>query len=184
MGVLRNVSLAVFALAFAISAQTFRGGISGTVVDSSNAAIAAANVEITNTATGLKRNTTTSSVGEFTVPDLPLGEYTVTVAQPGFDTQKVQRVAVEVGKITSLQLTLRVASQTQTVEVAAAAVTLDTDTATLNEVIPDKAVQEVPLNGRDFTQLVKLAPGVNGAGSLNGARTMQNNWQIDGADNT
>src|SRR5207245_1751022 len=92
-------------------------------------------------------------------------------------------VVVEVGKITSLQLNMKVASQSQTVEVAAAAVTLDVDTATLNEVIPDKAVQDVPLNGRDFTQLVRLAPGVNGAGSLNGARTAQNNWQIDGTDN-
>src|SRR5262249_26849751 len=77
----------------------------------------------------------------------------------------------------------RVATQTQTVEVNATAVTIDTDSSALNQVIPDKAVQNVPLNGRDFTQLVKLAPGVNGAGSLNGARTAQNNWQIDGTDN-
>src|ERR1017187_5804276 len=175
--------LFVFALALPLTAQTFRGSISGTVTDPSGATIAGARVEALNTPTGLKRNTTTSSVGEFIIPDLPLGEYTVTVSQPGFDTQKLQRVTVEVGKITSLPLTLKVAGQTQTVEVAAAAVTLDVDTATLNEVIPDKAVQEVPLNGRDFTQLIKLAPGVNGAGSLNGARTMQNNWQIDGADN-
>ena len=66
---------------------------------------------------------------------------------------------------------------------AATVVSLDTETATSNQVIPDKAVQEVPLNGRDFTQLIKLAPGVNGAGSLNGTRTTQTNWQIDGADN-
>src|SRR5207245_1246365 len=92
-------------------------------------------------------------------------------------------VAVEVGKVTSLRITFKLASQTQTVEVGAAVALIDTETATLNEVIPNRAVQEMPLNGRDFTQLIKLAPGVNGAGSLNGARTAQNNWQIDGADN-
>ncbi len=166
-----------------LTAQTFRGSIAGTVTDATGAAIAGAPVEVSNISTGLKRSSLTSNVGEFTVPDLPLGDYSVTVSQPGFDVQRYQGVRVEVGKITSLQISLKVASQTQTVEVAAAAVTLDTDTATMNQVIPDKAVQEVPLNGRDFTQLVKLAPGVNGAGSLNGARTMQNNWQIDGADN-
>lgn len=166
-----------------VQAQTFRGSIAGTVTDPTNAAIAGAPVEVANTATGLRRSTVTSNAGEFTVPDLPLGEYTVTISQPGFDVHRFQAVRVEVGKITSLDVKLKIASQTQAIEVAAAAVTLDTDTATLNQVIPDKAVQEVPLNGRDFTQLVKLAPGVNGAGSLNGARTMQNNWQIDGADN-
>ncbi len=179
----RFLTCFLVALSLPLAAQTFRGAISGTVVDASGAAVSGASIETLNASTGLKRSALTSSVGEFTFPDLPLGDYTLTVTQVGFDTQRVQRVGVEVGKNTSLQLTLKVASQSQTVEVAAAAVTLDVDTATLNQVIPDRAVQEVPLNGRDFTQLVKLAPGVNGAGSLNGARTMQNNWQIDGADN-
>jgi hypothetical protein len=183
---LRRASGILFLLALssiAVFGQTFRGGITGVVVDASGAAVSGAAVEAFSDATGLERKTASSAVGEFTFQDLPLGEYTVSVTQPGFDILKVQKVAVEVGKITSLRLSLKVATQSQTVEVAATSVTLDTDTATLNQVIPDKAVQEVPLNGRDFTQLVKLAAGVNGAGSLNGTRTMQNNWQIDGADN-
>ncbi|MBS1873430.1 MAG: TonB-dependent receptor [Acidobacteria bacterium] len=182
---LKKVASLLFlaSVASVLPAQVFRGSIAGTVTDPTGAAIAGAPVEVSNTGTGLKRSTVTSNSGEFTVPDLPLGEYSVTISQPGFDIQKIQALRVEVGKIASLDIKLKIASQTQAIEVAAAAVTLDTDTATLNQVIPDKAVQEVPLNGRDFTQLVKLAPGVNGAGSLNGARTMQNNWQIDGADN-
>ena len=163
--------------------QTFRGGISGVVTDPSGAAAADANVQLNNVATGLHRETTTSATGEFAFQDLPLGEYELIAAHPGFDRLRMEKVQVEVGKVTSLRMTLKVATQTQTVEVAATAINIDTDTSTLNEVIPDKAVQDMPLNGRDFTQLVKLAPGVNGAGSLNGARTMQNNWQIDGADN-
>jgi len=163
--------------------QTFRGGISGLVIDPSGAALVNASVKAVNTATGLRRDTVSSSAGEFTFQDLPLGDYEVTGNHPGFEQLKIDKVTVEVGKITSLRMALKVAGQTQTVEVAATAATIETDTSTLNAVIPDKAVQDVPLNGRDFTQLVRLAPGVNGAGSLNGTRTAQNNWQIDGADN-
>ena len=175
---------ALFAMASVMSfAQTFRGGITGTITDASGAAISGATVQVSNNDTGLKREALTSSAGEFSFQDLPLGNYDLLVTQSGFNKTKVDKLQVEVGKNTSLKLALQVASQTQTVEVAAQAVLIDTDTSTLNQVIPTKAVQEMPLNGRDFTQLIKLAPGVNGAGSLNGARTMQINQQIDGADN-
>ena len=176
--------LALFFLFIAAGfGQTFRGGITGTVTDPSGAAAADANVQVNNVATGLRRETTTSTTGEFVFQDLPLGEYEVIASHAGFDRLRVEKVQVQVGQITTLRLTLKVASQTQTVEVAATAVNIDTDTSTINQVIPNKAVQDMPLNGRDFTQLVKLAPGVNGAGSVNGARIAQNNWQIDGADN-
>src|SRR5258706_5589597 len=165
------------------SGQTFRGGITGTIIDPSGAAIAGATVDAVNPATGLHRTTTTSGAGEFLFQDLPLGDYEVTAGQKGFDTVKIEKVTVEVGKVTSLRITFRLASQSQTVEVGSVVALIDTETATLNEIIPNRAVQDMPLNGRDFTQLIKLAPGVNGAGSLNGARVAQNNWQIDGGDN-
>src|SRR5947209_7251618 len=142
--------------------QTFRGSLSGTVVDPSGASLSDAAVEARNISTGLLRKTTTSDVGEFAIPDLPLGEYAITVSHPGFDTFKVDRVVVEVGKATGVRIPMRIAGQSQTVEVTASAVTLDTETATENQVIPNRAVQDVPLNGRDFTQLVNLAAGVNG----------------------
>jgi outer membrane receptor protein involved in Fe transport len=163
--------------------QTFRGGISGVVNDPSGAAVSGATVEASNSANGLHREATTSNNGEFTFPDLPLGEYDVTIDHAGFDKIRVAKVQVEVGKLTGLRLTLKVATQSQMVDVETTGVTIDAETSTTNEVIPSVAVQDMPLNGRDFTQLVKLAPGVNGAGSINGARQMQNNWQIDGADN-
>ncbi len=180
-----SLSLAVLTLlsGFVINAQTFRGGIAGNILDPTGSAVAGAAVGASSTATGQERKTVTSATGEFSFQDLPLGQYIVTVSHPGFAVLKIQQVSVEVGKVTSLHANVEVASQQQTVEVAATVVSLDTETATSNQVIPDKAVQEVPLNGRDFTQLIKLAPGVNGAGSLNGTRTTQTNWQIDGADN-
>ena len=177
------VLFALTAVSTAIYAQTFRGGITGVVTDSSGAAVAGAAVKATNADTGLQRQTLTSNVGEFTFQDLPLGVWQVTVTQPGFETTRVDKVNVEVGQLVNLPIKLGVAAQASLVEVAASAVNVDTASATLNAVVPDKAVQNIPLNGRDFTQLVKLAPGVNGAGSINGARTAQSNWQIDGADN-
>ena len=154
------VLLSLFAV-FSISgpAQTFRGGINGTVQDASGAAVAGVAVQALNAATGLKRDTATTSAGEFTFQDLPLGTYEVVVTQAGFDKLKLEQVAVEVGKNTTLRLTLKVAAQSQTVEVRGSAVTIDTETSTLNEVIPNKAVQDMPLNGRDFTQLIKLRAG-------------------------
>jgi hypothetical protein len=177
------LTFSLLALALPALSQTFRGGIGGTVNDASQAAVSGAKVEAVNSTMGLRRETVTSNAGEFNFPDLPLGEYQVSVTQPGFDKILIEKVQVEVGKVTGLRLNLKVASQTQTVDVETSGVSIDTDTSTTNEVIPNKAVQDMPLNGRDFTQLIKLVPGVNGGGSINGARTMQNNWQIDGADN-
>jgi hypothetical protein len=90
---------------------------------------------------------------------------------------------VEVGAVTALPVNLSVAKQTTTVEVTSAPVAIEAESTALNSVMPNAAVQNNPLNGRDFTQLIRLTPGTNGAGSLNGGRTDQTNWQIDGADN-
>jgi hypothetical protein len=170
-------------LSFGGNGQTFRGAITGTVTDATGAVIANATVKTANEAMGLTRENLTTANGEFVFQDLPLGDYSVTVSHPGFQTLQLNGVRVEVGKVSALPVRLNVAQQATSVEVADVAAVLETDSAALNTVVPDLAVQDVPLNGRDFTQLIKLAPGVNGAGSLNGGRIDQVNWQIDGADN-
>lgn len=181
----RNVvSIAVlFFLTLALSfGQTFRGSMAGSVADASGAAVPGTEVKIVNKGTGLTRTVETGTGGEFTFPNLDPGVYTVTVAKAGFQTFTAD-IEVAVAKVASVPITLGVASQVQTVEVQAAAAALETNDATLNAVVDTRAVQEIPLNGRDFTQLLKLTPGYNAAGSMNGARTNQNNWQIDGVDN-
>jgi hypothetical protein len=169
-------------LGSAALAQTFRGGMAGSVADSSGAAVPNAVVTITNKATGLTRSQSTQGAGDFNFPDLPTGTYTVGVTKTGFQ-RYAQEIEVAVGKIASLAVTLGVASQSEMVEVQAAAATLETNEASLNAVINTRALQDIPLNGRDFTQLLRLTPGYNDAGSMNGARSNQNNWQIDGVDN-
>ena len=165
------------------SAQTFRGGIAGTVQDSTGSLVPNAKITLAGTDTGSSRQITSSSSGDYSLQDLPLGLYSVTVEAPGFQTTKIDGIAVRPGQVYSLAIKLAVASSQERVDVSAAAVTLDTVSSTNNSVVNDKAVANIPLNGRDFTQLVKIVPGYNGAGSLNGTRTNQNNWQIDGADN-
>jgi hypothetical protein len=180
---LGRLSSAVLITAAIATCQTFRGSITGTVSDSSGAAIPAAQLEVTNTGTGLSRQTTSNDLGQYSVSDLPVGKYSIDISHPGFQTTQIKDVNVAVGAVAQLPVTLQVSQQSAVVEVSAAAATIDAQSSAQNEVIPDTAVANVPLNGRDFTQLIKLAPGVNGAGSLNGGRTSQTNWQIDGADN-
>jgi Carboxypeptidase regulatory-like domain/TonB dependent receptor len=188
---MRRLFLAVvmiLTLGVAANAQTFRGAINGTVTDPSGSSVPNATVKATETATGIDHTTVTTSDGGFAFQDIPLGQYKVTITATGFPPYTVDKVEVSAGTIYTLNVKLTLQSSTTTVEVSAAAITLDTTTATQNMTITSDVVQDVPLNGRDFTQLIAVAPGyggysVGGFGSMNGARTNQNNWQIDGVDN-
>jgi hypothetical protein len=178
----------VLIFALGANAQTFRGAINGTVTDPSGAAVPQAQVHAVDTATGIEHTTVTTSDGEFSFQDLPLGTYKVTVIATGFPNNTVDNVAVTAGSIYTLTVKLSMAQQTTAVEVSAAAVTIDTTTQTQTMTLTDTVVQDMPLNGRDFTQLITISPGyagyaVGGFGSLNGTRPNQMDWQIDGVDN-
>ena len=180
--------LIAFSLAVAVNAQTFRGTINGTVTDPSGGLVPNATVKATEIATGLDHTTTTTSDGAFAFQDVALGFYKVSVTATGFPAYTVDKVEVVAGQIYTLQVKLQLQQQTTTVEVSAAALTLDTTTQTQTMSIPDDVVQNIPLNGRDFTQMIGVAPGfggynVGGFGSLNGTRPNQINWQINGVDN-
>jgi hypothetical protein len=180
--------LFVLSVAVGVNAQTFRGTINGSVTDPSGAFIPNAAVKATENATGIDHNTVTTSEGTFALQDIPLGFYKVTVTASGFPVYTVDKVEVIAGSIYTLQVKLSLQQQATTVEVSAAAITLDTTTQTQTMTIPDDIVQNIPLNGRDFTQLISVEPGfggynVGGFGSLNGTRPNQINWQIDGVDN-
>jgi hypothetical protein len=169
-------------------AQNFRGGINGTVTDQGGGALPGAQVQITDDATGVVHSTVSSSAGEYSFQDLPLGTYTVSATSSGFETLKVGKVEVSAGTIYTLPLKLAVASQATTVEVNAAGLALDTTNPTQTTILGSKTIQDIPLNGRDFTQMIGMSPGfagysLGGFGSVNGTRGNQVNWQIDGSDN-
>jgi len=180
--------LVVLSLAAAGNAQTFRGSINGTVTDPSGALVPNAAVKATENSTGIDHNSVTTSDGAFSFQDIPLGFYKVSVTASGFPVYTVDKVEVVAGSIYTLQVKLSLQQQSTTVEVSAAALSLDTTTQTQNTTLTSDVVADIPLNGRDFTQLIATAPGyggysVGGFGSLNGTRPNQMNWQIDGVDN-
>ena len=180
--------LVVLSLAVGVNAQTFRGAINGTVTDPSGAVVPNAAVKATETATGIDHNTVTTSDGVFAFQDIPLGLYKVTVTATGFPVLTIDNVQVTQGAIYTLPVKLTLSQQTTTVEVSAAALTLDTTTETQTTSIGGSDLVAMPLNGRDFSQLVEAVPGfagyaAGGYGSLNGTRANQMNWQIDGVDN-
>jgi hypothetical protein len=183
------VAVAVLlALPLNTPAQTFRGGINGAVTDQSGAVVPNASVEAIDSATSVSHKTVTSSAGAYAFQDLPLGAYTVKVSVQGFKESVIKEVPVTAGVIYTLPVKLSVEAMGETVEVAASGLALDTTTTTQTTDIPETTVQDIPLNGRDFTQMIGLAPGfagysLGGYGSVNGTRANQINWQIDGSDN-
>ena len=178
----------LFSLAFSTAAQTYRGAINGTVTDPSGAVIPSAEVKAKAQATDITRTTTTTSDGEFAFQDLPVGIYSIIVTASGFPEMTVDNVSVTQGSIYTLPVKLSMSQQATTVEVSAASLSLDTTTETQTTTVTGEGLQDMPLNGRDFTQLISVTPGfagysAGGYGSLNGTRANQVNWQIDGVDN-
>src|SRR5208337_14363 len=164
-------SIFVVLIAALAGAQTFRGAISGTVTDPTGGVVPHAQVSATDTATGTEHKTTTTTDGGFVFQDLPLGTYKVTVTASGFATPTTDNVPVTAGQVYSLPIKLGMAKTATTVEVSAAAIALDTTTPTQTFTIAAQSVQDMPLNGRDFSQLIAGSPGyagyaVGGFGSL------------------
>ena len=182
------VLLALLLMALSAPAQTFRGTINGFVTDPTGGVIAGATVKATELATNIDHVTITTNEGQFAFQDIPVGFYKVTVTATGFPTLMVDKVEVTAGTTYSLPISMKLGQSITTVEISAQSIAVDTTTTTQVMNIPDNVVQNLPLNGRDFTQMIAVQPGfggynVGGFGSLNGTRPNQINWQIDGVDN-
>lgn len=172
------------------SAQTFRGSLSGSLVDPSGAVVSGASVKATNQSTGLSYDAKSSSAGRFVFADLPLGPYKVTAEAPGFQSASERGINIGAGVVRDVSLLLKVASSTQTVEVSAEAdtIALDTASSVRTDVLSDIALHELPRHGGDFLETLSLLPGYagqpnQGQGAINGGRGSSTNYQIDGTDN-
>ena len=171
--------------------QTFRGGITGAVTDSSGAAVAGAQVIAVETATNTSYQSVSSSAGEFVFANVPLGSYTITVTASGFKTIKIEKIPVTAGSTYTLPVRLSVTSATEVVEVSANALAVDQDTDTQSTVLSEEELKDLPSNGRDYTQLIGQATGFGGLTtggggylfSINGTRSNSVNYQIEGTDN-
>ena len=185
-----------------LSAQVTTGTILGTVRDSTGAAVPGAQVTITETNKGTSLQFVTDDTGSYTAPFLTPGTYSVTVEKAGFRRQVRSGIVLQVDQRARVDFTLEVGQVTETVDVVAAAPLVRSESAELGEVIEERAIRELPLNGRLFTQLVYLAPGItpgqngenlSGQSTFNprgpsnfnalGSQANANAWLVDGIDN-
>jgi hypothetical protein len=173
--------------------------ISGTVMDKSGAAVAGAQVALNSSGGNLTRNSITNDTGAYAFTALPSGTYDVVVTAKGFQKFTAKNVVVDVAAKERLDMTLTVGAVTEEVIVTGESIAqVDTTSAEIGSTITGKQINELELNGRNFTSLVTLTPGVvsqtgqdegtvgvygNVSYSMNGGRTEYNNWELDGGDN-
>lgn len=140
-------------------AQAVNGTFVGTVRDSSGGLLPGAQVTVTDLDTGVAQTTTTNRVGDYTLPFLDAGSYSLSVQAKGFETSVESKVKLDVAAKVRIDFALKVGSESQTVQVAAgAAPLLDTDTSNVGTVVPSERIQQLPLLNRDFQQLAELSP--------------------------
>jgi hypothetical protein len=150
----------------ALHAQGITGSITGTVTDSTGAAIPGANVTVTQTATNAVHTVTTSAVGNYTVTQLPPGQYDVKVDKAAFQTYVQRGIALSIDQVVQVNAQLGVSSTSETIEVTSAGSVIQTEESSVGSVIDSQAIQNTPLNGRlGLMGLIALAPGVQSAGA-------------------
>ncbi len=192
-----SLTLALVTLLFAASlqAQVDTGSITGTVTDASGAVVSSAKVTLANEGTGASLSTTTGSDGVYNFSPVRIGSYKLDVSAANFKTEVQVHVVVDVSARVVSNFKLQPGAVSETVEVTSSAPVLQSEDASVGQVVDQRNVNNLPLNGRNFTFLAQLAAGVNtpqadtrgnaasGAFSANGNRPAQNNYLLDGIDN-
>lgn len=189
------VCLSILLIAIPAAGQTFRGGIQGTITDATNLPLPGVTVTVTSTSTKLVRTTVTDKDGGYFVPELPLGDYSLSAELSGFQSKTVTAIKVETGTTRRVDVELSPGGVQEKVEVVAAAPMIDTTGNTMGGKIEAMEMAALPINGGDFTKLLVLvpgsvgdpsgamdSPGSFGLFSLNGSRGRSNNYLIDGTD--
>jgi Carboxypeptidase regulatory-like domain len=178
------------------------GYISGTVIDKSGAAVVGAEITLTNAQGSLTRSTTSNSDGAYTIAGLPGDSYNLSVTAKGFQKYTAQNVKLNVAEKARIDVTLTVGAMSEEITVTGESVAqVETQSSALSATVTGRQVEQLELNGRQFTQLAALSPGVanqtfgatgtddgvvgvtNIQFSINGGRYEYNNWELDGGDN-
>ncbi len=192
------ICLAVAALTPSVRAQTSEATITGRIADPTDAPMAGAPVVVTNVDTGVARNTVTSGTGNYTVPFLIPGRYDVSVSVPGFKKSTRSGITLQVDQVARVDFALEIGAASESVEVKATGAILDTETSSLGQVVENREVTELPVNGRNTLAFLELTPGVRmqpsaganlntisvqgrGNFSANGGLSNANDVLVDGA---
>src|SRR5437867_8825415 len=194
MGVFRNATIAIFFFVSILAAQGVRATIVGRITDDSGAVVPGAKITVTNTGTNDSRSVIVSDNGEYSIPQLAPGQYTLTADYTGFNKVVRSGIVLETNQQARFDITLKVGAVTQEVQVSAAAPLVTTENATLGNVVDQKKIVELPLNGRDYLQLAFLQPnvfapaqgsnlGFRGGFNVAGNSEVANQYILDGIDN-
>jgi hypothetical protein len=175
--------------------QVDEGSVTGTVQDATGAVVPNAHVTLLNTDQGITLESQTSASGTYIFSPVRLGNYTITVTATGFSTTTQKNVTVAVGQEAQVNIALKTGAANETVTVNEAPPQLQTEDSSVGQVVTERTINNLPLNGRNFTFLAQLGAGVNtaqadtrgnaasGAFTANGLRPAQNNYLLDGIDN-
>ncbi len=196
-----KVNLLIAAICFAAAtamAQTNFGQINGTVTDPSGVEITGAKAVLQSLETSTERQAMTNSAGTFVIPSVAPGRYSLTVTANGFQTYKVSEFPLQSGEARTIDAKMILGTVSDTVQVVGQTVAVDKTEATISTVIQQQEIVEIPLNGRVFSQLMLLSPGVapvqvgqqgtfqitgGYSPAVNGMRHMMNNYTLDGVEN-
>jgi hypothetical protein len=188
---LLGLILCVLLASLPLFGQTYNGRILGTVTDQTGAALTGAEVVITDVERGVTRTLTTDQAGEYVAPDLSPGIYKIRAAAKGFKAVERRNIQLEVAKDIRIDLALQPGQVSETVVVTSEIPMLDTTSATLGGTLSNQTINDLPLNGRNYENLLQLRPGVvryPGGGfsttSTNGLRAEDNNYVVDGLYNS
>ncbi len=194
----RALLLLSLCLTLSASAQVNNASVTGLVTDTTGAVVPNASVTLKNKATNVETATTTDGSGYYNFPSVPVGEYSLTVEGKGFKRVVIEQVKLDVAQKARVDAALEVGAVTETVTVTSATL-LTTQEATTGGVIDNRLVQQLPLSGRNWDDLISLVPGTQvdryteetgstangrtGGANVHGVRSLQNNFVLDGVDN-
>src|SRR5438309_1243274 len=194
MSCLRNAAIAIFLFVSILGAQGFRATVVGRVTEDTRPVVPGATVTITNTGTNDSRSAVVNERGEYSIPPLAPGQYTLTAEYTGFNKVVRSGIVLETNQQARLDIVLKVGGITEEVQVSAAAPLVTTENASLGNVVDQKKIVELPLNGRDYLQLAFMQPnvfitaqgsnlGFRGGINVAGNSEVANQYILDGIDN-
>jgi len=158
---MKILSLLLVSFLLPLAAQNIRSTVTGRITDTSNAAVPATTITVTNTDTNQKRAVQSTGTGDYVLPQLEPGPYTLTAEREGFRREVVRKIVLETGQDVRVDISLKIGAVTESIEVEATAPLINADNSNIGGVVEQRKIVELPLNGRNYLQLAALQPKIS-----------------------